>query len=637
MNNNTSLSSFCQSASEILQMESVLTGHAIDPEFAKKINAWNAGIFRIVVMGEIKKGKSSFINALLGYRELVPTSSDVATSTIFKIGYGPDIKYKVFFSPSSGKTPLVINAADINRYGTEDGNPGNREQVNFIQVFCPAPLLQAGLVMIDTPGLGGLFKQHKRITYEYVPKADAVFLVTDSVESPIEKKELDLLSDLRKVTKHIFFVQTKSRLVEAEARDARRTNNLRILTEQARFDREKIKYFVVDSQTKFAADADKDIKKLERSGFDKVAAFMSQSIRPNVHRLVMDRARLEMLPHLQTVARILDDRQRTLSAKTEVERKALLDQLAESQRELAEWERGTGARLREKIETGLHDIRKRAVESLNMFRPQGTFYQSYEARIEAVENVSMLQDLVDELQVKLPGDLTEQLHEICASAQKESNSLLAELSDMTGASMTGASKYVCERKSVEPSAMMSVSSTRQTLATSSLFNSARTTVYGGMAGAAIASVVGGIVGSIIPVVGTVLGSTAGMLIAAAWGGNAALQFQNQQQLQAAKAKAKSLLSGWLSNCYADMQTSFSDTFEEIKRRIVKSVSEAIANRKEESAARIAELKATSQRSEQETQAAINELTCQRKAYRVAAETMGAIADDDSVKCQRSDG
>ena len=60
---------------------------------------FDLGIFRLVVMGEIKKGKSSFINALLGEPDLLPTASDVATSTVFKLIYGPQKRFKVFFQP----------------------------------------------------------------------------------------------------------------------------------------------------------------------------------------------------------------------------------------------------------------------------------------------------------------------------------------------------------------------------------------------------------------------------------------------------------------------------------------------------------------------------------------------------------
>lgn len=120
------------------------------------------GIFRLVVMGEIKKGKSSFINALLGEHGLLPTQSDVATSTVYKILYGPERKFKVFFLPDidTGKRrePLQIAEAELRCYGTEDGNPKNEKQVAFIGVELPNAMLKEGLVLVDTPGVGGLHK-----------------------------------------------------------------------------------------------------------------------------------------------------------------------------------------------------------------------------------------------------------------------------------------------------------------------------------------------------------------------------------------------------------------------------------------------------------------------------------------------
>ena len=230
MPDNVKLSDFCHALYSFVELEAKLNGVSPDQNLVEKIKLLSAGIFRIVVMGEVKKGKSSFINAMLGVENLVPISTDVATSTIYKICYGEKQAYKVFFSEESKKESLVIDQSEIAKYGTEAGNPGNEKQVDFIQVFVPASILKSGLVIIDTPGLGGLFKDHKRITYEYVPRADAVFLVSDSVESPIGKAELDLLSDLRGITSQIFFVQTKAAVVDKKTRLARKQNNIQIQT-----------------------------------------------------------------------------------------------------------------------------------------------------------------------------------------------------------------------------------------------------------------------------------------------------------------------------------------------------------------------------------------------------------------------
>jgi len=190
-------------------LEEEINGGNRDNEYFSNIEKVALGLFRVVVMGEIKKGKSSFINALCATRDLVPVHDNVATSTIFKIHYGEKSEYKVFFLPESGKEKITISADQLRQYGTEDGNPDNREMVDFIAVQSPSQLLKDGFLLIDTPGVGGLFKKHRDITFKYAPKADAVFFVTDSTESPIGADEVSFLKELRNITRLIYFVQTK--------------------------------------------------------------------------------------------------------------------------------------------------------------------------------------------------------------------------------------------------------------------------------------------------------------------------------------------------------------------------------------------------------------------------------------------
>ncbi|MBR4613984.1 MAG: dynamin family protein, partial [Kiritimatiellae bacterium] len=607
----------------ILGLESALSGKPVDPEWVKKVALWKTGLFRIVVMGEIKKGKSSFVNALLGHKDLVPVCSDVATSTIFKICHGDKVGYKVFFHKTSGKAPVEIDAAQLFAYGTEDGNPGNEKQVEFIQVFCPSPILKSGLVVIDTPGLGGLFKQHKRITYEYVPKADAVFLVTDSVESPIGQAEIDLLADLKKVTKHIFFVQTKSRLVDADAREARKANNLSILASQSGFEKDKIKYFVVDSQTKFAADEEKDLKKLDRSGFKDVAEFVNGYIRPNVHRLLMVRAMAELRPRIDSVARELDAQDAILRSKTESDRTKLANELQEQQHRVEQWEKTGKSEVKDKIESGLYEIKKSALARINRFRPQGEIWQEIEVRLDEINSLSGMQECVDGIQSNLSAILSEELHDICSTAQQDSCQLLSELSHCVGKDLQSIEEDIPEPMT------LSVSQVRQKLAVGSAFNTGRTVLYGGLAGATIASVVGGVIGSVVPVVGTFLGSMTGGLLAAAWGGYSAYSDQHEQQLEAAKAKAKGAISGWLSSCHADMVACFSDQFEKLRRHIMHEIENGAKALREETASRIAELKQLGQRTNEEIAAKLNELKKRRNLFSQSIKDMGLGQSDES--------
>ena len=82
----------------------------------------------------------------------------------------------------------------------------------------------------------------------------------------------------------------------------------------------KIKYFVVDSATKFVADEGKDLKKLDRSGFREVAEFVNGYIRPNVHRLLVVRGLAEIQPKAEAIFRELDTQEAILQTKTDEDR-----------------------------------------------------------------------------------------------------------------------------------------------------------------------------------------------------------------------------------------------------------------------------------------------------------------------------
>ena len=68
--------------------------------FSPALEAYKASQFELLVVGKVKKGKSSFINALLGEPHLLPIDTHVATSTVYRVVYGDRKKYKIFFNPT---------------------------------------------------------------------------------------------------------------------------------------------------------------------------------------------------------------------------------------------------------------------------------------------------------------------------------------------------------------------------------------------------------------------------------------------------------------------------------------------------------------------------------------------------------
>lgn len=560
----TTLKSFCQGAEQLLSIEATITKQPLDVAMAKNFEFWKKGMFRIVVMGEIKKGKSSFVNALLGKENLVPVCDDVATSTVFKICYGPELEYRVFFSKESGKPVQTIQPSEVADYGTENGNPENKKEVDFIQVSFPSPMLKDGLVVIDTPGLGGVIKNHKQITYEYVPKADAVFVVTESCGAPLGALEMALISDLKKVTKHIYFVQTKSSMVSVDECVMRKDRNTRILTESAGFAPNDIKYFIVDSAVKTLADEDNDRQKLEESGFDKVAAFVNQYIRTNVQRLILERACSVIKPKIAVLGRIITERGRVYAAETDEARGRLKLELEEAQAQIETWERDVLPPLQDNFEHGLQTVQDEARLILEQCQPQNGFHLELMGRIDSAVDIEEVKEISDQCNEKLPEFFTEVGNKIMAQVTEgvkgQVDKFVIGCIPEGAPAQTQLSKYDSQTAFVSSGTVGGI----DRFETKGFFDTARTAVYGGFAGMAIAGVVGGVVGSIIPVVGTIIGSELGMFFAGLWGGKKSIDIARENQLAGAKCALKASVTSWMSANCNRLQSRFSTLFSDLR-------------------------------------------------------------------------
>lgn len=166
--------------------------------------------YDVVVCGEVKKGKSSFINALMG-DEVLPTNTQVATSQVFRIINSDTEEYSLVFTDGQRQR---ISRKDLYRYGSQVdadlyGEPIFRgRQLDYIEVKHPIPSLPKSVALIDTPGIGALYAAHEQITRNYLSKAAAVIFIIDP-KNPIVIKEREFIESALKVTKQIMFVMTK--------------------------------------------------------------------------------------------------------------------------------------------------------------------------------------------------------------------------------------------------------------------------------------------------------------------------------------------------------------------------------------------------------------------------------------------
>ncbi len=167
---------------------------------------------QLAVLGQMKRGKSSFINALLG-TEILPTGVLPVTAIITEIRYGPIPDATIVYS--TGGSREQVDLSSLADYITEAGNPGNKKQVASVEISYPSPFLESGIVLIDTPGIGSTHAHNTRTTESYLQHVDAAIIVL-SVDPPITEVESQFLRNLKEDIPKLFFILNKIDLVAAD-------------------------------------------------------------------------------------------------------------------------------------------------------------------------------------------------------------------------------------------------------------------------------------------------------------------------------------------------------------------------------------------------------------------------------------
>jgi GTP-binding protein EngB required for normal cell division len=465
--------------------------HTALERIQSSLRQYQSGLFRLVIIGEIKKGKSSFINALLGIPDLLPVHSDVATSTVYRIMYGETKGYRVFFFPKDPadpqKTtppPLVITEDQIADYGTEDSNPGNKKGVDFIGIQLPHPLLKSGVMIIDTPGIGGLFKEHSEITWRYVPNADAIFFVLDSVEAVASKAEMDYLARLRQMSALLFFVQTKIDLVEETRWQSWRDRNLDIIASTVDVPKEKLIYFPVSAELKKFADEDHSPKDLERSGFTPLVYFIH-------HKLLKakeERLARALLQHILTetmeIRRHLSDELQVCNTESKQALDALERELKETTASFEKWRTQEYPKIVRAFQNDSTDLKRETLDNLqNQLdpSPSGQILGPILTELRTPQyDARQLCDRVEEFRSTCVDRCTQQVFEIQGTYNQRMKSLIASGSKHLGCSFSKELGTLIKGISL-PSTVPELGITHNK------FEQARNIFFGGTAGAAMLS------------------------------------------------------------------------------------------------------------------------------------------------------
>jgi GTP-binding protein EngB required for normal cell division len=168
----------------------------------------------VAILGQFKAGKSSFINSLIG-KPVLPVGVIPVTTSITRLQYGEKERVVVrHFDGTTTEAPL----ADIAAFTSEAENPGNQRNVSVVDIELPSLKEYAGLRLVDTPGLGSVFKYHKAASENWLPEVGAALLAISS-DRPLSDRDLELIRELTRHTPNILLLLTKADLLTCDQQD----------------------------------------------------------------------------------------------------------------------------------------------------------------------------------------------------------------------------------------------------------------------------------------------------------------------------------------------------------------------------------------------------------------------------------
>lgn len=199
-----------QIKTQLASTKSVASQYGLEKELEKidkLISYGESKQLSLFVCGEFKRGKSSFINALLS-EEVCPVAEGIATSVVSIIRYGKNRKvirhYGNMVNEQVEPCKEEIPFEKIAAYA--DGTVSDIDNTIMLEIEIPAERLKNGLTIIDTPGVGSLDPRHLFLTLYALPKADVIFFITD-VGEPLTSTELDFYK------KHILSTGKPNRII----------------------------------------------------------------------------------------------------------------------------------------------------------------------------------------------------------------------------------------------------------------------------------------------------------------------------------------------------------------------------------------------------------------------------------------
>lgn len=160
------------------------TKHRLEKQVSAIVDKQNDILLNISVIGEFSTGKSSFINALVGYELLAVNVIQGTTVAITIIEYSEE--FSITLTDFLGKSlKIIFKSIDSLRqqlhiYTTD---AAYAKKIDYVTVTLPSDILKNGYRIIDTPGTNSLELWHEEVTCRAIRDlSDLSIVLTDATQ-----------------------------------------------------------------------------------------------------------------------------------------------------------------------------------------------------------------------------------------------------------------------------------------------------------------------------------------------------------------------------------------------------------------------------------------------------------------------
>lgn len=397
---------------QVEQLDEIKHQPGILAPYKHDIECWQGGLYELVVLGEVKRGKSSFVNALLGEEGLSPVADHITSAVPVKFIYGDQLRYVVHFLPDQdGDTPepKEIQKNELALYATEQGieidksaesklNRNNHLMVNYIQVEYPNRFLKEGLILIDLPGLGGVFQHHTRLVWEYLEpsRVDHVAFVFDSVSHPINEYERDSVVRIcARGIKRFMFLQTKTDQGGLDKTEIFKNTNLNILSGALDLPSEEIKYFLISNTNKQAYLKDGGESRLRRSGFVPLEKYLTEDLMQAKKDHLAEPVYYGLLTELNAIKQHISTQANIYRENSAKSRAEIVEAYRVLEQKLVNWERNEFQPIKREFELALRSARVTALNRIEREITTSNFVNEVYAKLD--DRCHTEQEVIDSL------------------------------------------------------------------------------------------------------------------------------------------------------------------------------------------------------------------------------------------------